>query len=159
PDQAIVFNLAVASGHAGISFRYASCHWGHTRSPLQQPGADEQRAQRIGRLHGQHRIAGGALQRTHGIGMQRAKLDPFDRAEIGDEPVGLADGPDRYRPAVQLDLENRPQRGVAISSGARDRGHEGDGERRDAVRPSLRLGTTTRRLTSPLVYAARNLSY
>ena len=78
------------------------------RSPLQQFGADEQRTQRVGRLHGQHRIAGGAVQRTHGIGMQRAKLDPFDRAEIGDEAVGLSNSPDRHRLAVQIDLENRP---------------------------------------------------
>ena len=39
-----------------------------------------------------------------------------------------------------------------------DRAHDGDGERRDAVRPSRRLGTTTRRLTSPFWYAVRNLS-
>jgi hypothetical protein len=59
----------------------------------EQLGADEQRAQRVGRLHRQHRIAGGALKGADGIGVQRAEFDPLDAAEIGDEAIGLADGP------------------------------------------------------------------
>src|SRR6187399_1092296 len=128
-------------------------------SASQQLGADEQRAEGVGRLHGQHRITGGILQRTDSTGVQRAEFDPFDRAEIADEAVSLADRSDRHRLAVQVDVEDRTQRRIGIGGTARDYVHDGDGERRDAVRPSRRLGTTTRRLTSPLVYAARNRSY
>ena len=48
------------------------------RSPLQQFGADEQRAQRVGRLHGQHRIVGGALQGAHCVGMQRNSIHSIE---------------------------------------------------------------------------------
>jgi hypothetical protein len=116
-----------------------------------QPGADEQRAQRVGCLHRQHRVPGGALKRTDGIGVQRLELDPFDRTEIGDEPIGLADGRDRHRLAVQIDLENCPQRRAGIGYVVGSRRHDGDVERRDADNPSFRLGTTTRRLIWPFM--------
>ena len=57
------FDLGVTSGHVTIvPLSLAS----------KQLGADEQRAQRVGRLHRQHRIAGGALKRADGVGVQRA---------------------------------------------------------------------------------------
>src|SRR5688572_19015403 len=138
-------NRSEMTGHAARWPNENDSSYGTTSS--KQLGADEQRAQCGGRLHRQHRIFSGALQRTDRIGVQRLELDPFDRAEISDELIGLADGTDRYRLAVQTDLERGPQRRVGIGDAVRS--HDGDVERRDAVSPSFRLGTTTRRLTCP----------
>ena len=52
--------------------------------------------------------------------MQRAEFEPLDRTEIGDEAIGLADRSDRYRLAIQADLEDRPQWRVGSGSSAGD---------------------------------------
>ena len=58
----------------------------------EKPGADEKRAQRVCRLHRQHRIPGRTLKTANGILMQRSKLHPFNRAEICYKPISLANG-------------------------------------------------------------------
>ncbi|KAH2810330.1 hypothetical protein KXV85_005551, partial [Aspergillus fumigatus] len=79
-------------------------------APSQQLGTYEQRSQRVGRLHGQHAVGGGTLQRQQGLLMQRAEFHPLDRIEAGDEAEGLPDRADRNGLAVELDAERRPER-------------------------------------------------
>src|SRR4051794_22122586 len=78
----------------------------------EQLGADEQHAHGVGRLHDEHGVLGGAFERRNRVFMQRAEFHPLDRFEAGEELIGLADGRDRQRVAVQLDLERRAQRGL-----------------------------------------------
>src|SRR5260221_390662 len=51
-----------------------------------------------------------SFERTDGVVVQRLELDPLDRTEFGDELVGLANGRNRNRFSVQLDLEGGSQR-------------------------------------------------
>ena len=73
-------------------------------------GAGKQRAQCVGRLHGQHGIFIGTSKRPHRVVMQRPELHPLNRAEPRYESIGLADGRNRNRLAIQFDLECRLQR-------------------------------------------------
>ena len=73
-------------------------------------GAGKQRAQCIGRLHRQHGIFIGTSKRPHGVVMQRSELHPLNRTEPRYESIGLADGRNGNRFAIQFDLECRLQR-------------------------------------------------
>ena len=78
----------------------------------EKPGPRKQEPQGIRRLHGQHPILGGLLKGSDGILVKRPELHPLDRTETCDELIGLADGANGNRLAVQDDLERRPQRRV-----------------------------------------------
>jgi len=80
------------------------------RLPLKKPGTNEQRAQCIGRRYPQYGVVGGISKRGYGIVVQRSELHPFDRVEIGDEVIGLANSRNRDRFTVQFDLERGRQR-------------------------------------------------
>jgi hypothetical protein len=83
---------------------------GEAEKSRKKAGAGKQRPQCVGRLHGQHGIFIGTSKRPHGVVMQRSELHPLNRAKPCNKSIGLADGRNGNRLAIQFDLECRLQR-------------------------------------------------